>query len=91
MKSSFKIPLVTVCCILLCAKSYANDSLVMGNLLQRIQQLQSKESRVFPKGIFPSYRLYALNKDREKADINIFFTGLIAFTLDDIKPQLSGI
>ena len=83
--------MVTVCCILLCAKSYANDSLVMGNLLQRIQQLQSKESRVFPKGIFPSYRLYALNKDREKADINIFFTGLIAFTLDDIKPQLSGI
>ena len=69
--------------------SYANDSLVMGQLLKRIDALQSKQSGVFPKGIFPSYRLYALNKDRQKADVNIFFTGLIAFTLKDIKQQLS--
>ena len=69
--------------------SYSHDSLVMSQLLQRIDQLQSKESSVFPKGFFPSYRLYALNKDRLKADVNIFFTGLIAFTLRDIKPQLT--
>lgn len=68
---------------------FANDSLLMTQLLQRINQLQSKQSGVFPKGIFPSYRLYSLNKDREKADVNIFFTGLIAFTLKDSKPQLS--
>jgi hypothetical protein len=61
----------------------------MTQLLTRIGQLQSKQNGVFPKGMFPSYRMYALNKDREKADVNGFFTGLIAFTLDDIKPQLS--
>jgi hypothetical protein len=61
----------------------------MGQLLQRMEQLQAKESSVFPKGSFPSYRLYALNKDREKADVNGFFTGLVAFTLNDLKPQLT--
>ncbi|MCK9403392.1 MAG: hypothetical protein M0Q26_08340 [Chitinophagaceae bacterium] len=72
------------------SNSYANDSLVITRLLNRVNQLQSKESSVFPRGIFPSYRLYALNKNREKADINIFFTGLISFTLQDIKPRLAG-
>jgi hypothetical protein len=61
----------------------------MTKLLKRIDALQSKQSGVFPKGIFPSYRLYALNKDRQKADVNIFFTALITFTLRDIKHQLT--
>ncbi|MES2329886.1 MAG: hypothetical protein V4539_09805 [Bacteroidota bacterium] len=68
---------------------YANDTLIMGQLLQRMEQLQAKESSVFPKGSFPSYRLYALNKDREKADVNGFYTGLVTFTLNDLKPQLT--
>jgi hypothetical protein len=76
--------------LLLSFTIYANDSLLMTQLLQRIDQLQSKQNGVFPKGIFPSYRIYALNKDREKADINGFFTGLIALTLNDINPQLSN-
>jgi len=62
----------------------------MGQLLKRVADLQCKESGVFPKGIFPSYRLYALHKSREKADVNIFFTGLIDMTLQDIWPQLTG-
>ncbi len=69
--------------------SYAQDSLLISQLLNRIDQLQAKESSVFPKGSFPSYRMYALNKDREKADINPFFTGLVAMTLKDIIPRLS--
>ncbi len=88
MKYYRKIQL-TACLILLFANSYANDSLVMSQLLQRMATLQSKQSGVFPKGIFPCYRLYALNRDREKADVNIFFTGLIAFTLRDIKTELT--
>lgn len=67
----------------------ANDTLLAGQLLNRIYALQAKESSVFPKGLFPSYRMYALNKNREKADVNIFFTGLIAFTLHDLKPKLT--
>ena len=90
MRCSLKIQLTAVCFISLSLSSYANDTLVMRQLLQRIDQLQNKQAGVFPKGIFPSYRLYALNKDRQKADINAFFTGLIAFSLQDIKPQLSS-
>jgi hypothetical protein len=65
------------------------DTLVSYKLLQRIEQLQIKQSGVFPKGLFPSYRIYALNQHRQKADINIFFTGLIAFTLRDLMPHLT--
>lgn len=77
--------------ILLCISSTAlgNDSLIVSQLLQRIEQLQPKDNSVFPKGSIPSYRLYALNRDRYKADINPFFTGLVAFTLQDIKRDLS--
>ncbi len=67
----------------------ANDTLLMYHLLQRIDQLQVKHDGVFPKGSFPSYRRYALNKNRQKADVNAFFTGLIGFTLRDIKPYLT--
>ncbi len=90
MNCSLKIKLLIGFFILSLAKPFANDSIMMVNLLNRIHQLQSSESSVFPKGMFPSYRLYALNKDRQKADINGFYTGLIAFTLEDIKPQLSA-
>lgn len=67
----------------------AQDSLLITQLLRRIDRLQVKESSVFPQGSFASYRLYALNKDREKADVNPFFTGLIGFSLKDLRPQLS--
>lgn len=69
----------------------AQDSIVISQLLRRIDQLQVKESSVFPKGSFASYRLYALNKDREKADVNAFFTGLIGFTLKDLQPHFSRV
>ncbi len=68
---------------------YCADTLLMTKLLKRIELLQSHDGTVFPTGIFPAYRTYALNKDRQKADINIFYTGLIAFTLRDIMPALT--
>jgi hypothetical protein len=66
-----------------------SDTLVTTQLLLRIAALQPKEDGVFPKGIFPAYRTYALNKDRQKADVNIFFTGLISFTLQKINKELT--
>lgn len=60
------------------------DTLVAYKLLKRIEQLQPKEDGVFPAGMFPVYRVYALNQHRMKADVNIFYNGLIAFTLRDI-------
>jgi hypothetical protein len=68
----------------------ANDSLLITRLLQRIDELQPKQNAVFPKGSIPSHRLYALNKHTYKADINPFFTGLVAFTLRDIRTELSA-
>ncbi|MBL0882704.1 MAG: hypothetical protein IBJ16_05045 [Chitinophagaceae bacterium] len=65
------------------------DTLISLKLLQRIDQLQVKDSGVFPKGLFPSYRIYALNQHRQKADINVFFTALIAFTLRDLMSGLT--
>lgn len=70
-------------------KSNAFDTTIVTQLLHRIEQLQVKEDGVFPKGLFPSYRTYAVNQDRQKADINPFFTGLIVFTLNRIKDQLT--
>lgn len=70
-------------------KSIAFDTTIVTQLLHRIEQLQVKEDGIFPKGHFSSYRTYALNQDRQKADINPFFTGLIVFTLNRIKDQLT--
>jgi len=80
---------VTFFLLLLSVSLIANDSLLISRLLQRIDYLQAKDNAVFPKGSIPSYRMYALNKTRYKADINPFFTGLVAFTLEDIKRDLS--
>ncbi len=73
----------------ICMAATGNDSLTSTRLLNRIRQLQPKKNGVFPKGIIPSYRLYALGSDRLRADINGFYAGLTAFTLRDIKPELT--
>ncbi len=70
-------------------KIKASDTTIVSALLKRVIELQPKENGVFPKGLFPSYRTYALNKERQKADINIFYSGLIVFTLEKIKSNLS--
>lgn len=67
----------------------ANDTLTSYRLLKRIAALQVKENDIFPAGAFPSYRMYALNKTRWKADINPFFTGLVALTLRTIQSRLT--
>ncbi len=69
--------------------SKANDTLLATQLLERIKLLQPASAGVFPKGVFPSYRTYALNKNRQKADINIFFTGLISFTLQNLQKYFT--
>lgn len=69
--------------------SFANDSLLITQLLERIAFMQTKEPGIFPKGSFPSYRMYAHNKDRFKADINPFYTGLISFSLQNMLPELN--
>lgn len=88
MKPAGLIQILLFTCFL--SQSHAQDTIIISKLLHRLEQLQVKKSAVFPKGIFPSYREYVLNKDRQKADINGFFTGLIAFTLRDQLPKLTS-
>ena len=73
-----------------CICATANDSILITQLLQKLDELQIKENGIFPKGSFPSYRMYALNKTRYKADVNPFFTGLVSFTLQGLMPYLSS-
>lgn len=55
--------------------------------LSRIRQLQSPGSARYPKGIFPSQRIHKwLAYQRE--DTNIFFSALVVFTLQQLKPWL---
>ena len=82
-------PSISVLLFFILFKGYANDILSITQLLNRIAQLQTKEPSIFPIGSIPSYRMYALNKRRYKADINPFFTGLTIFTLHNIKEDLS--
>ncbi|HJV19537.1 MAG TPA: hypothetical protein VJ552_06620 [Sediminibacterium sp.] len=70
-------------------ESKAGDTLMATQLLHRIAALQPKQDGIFPKGLFPSFRTYALNKHRQKADINIFYTGLISFTLKNLRKDFT--
>ncbi len=84
-----KISIIFLLCIGPFLKGYAGDSVLVNHLLERILQLQAKESSVFPKGSLPTYRYYALNKDRSKADVNVFFTALVSHTLHQLKENFS--
>jgi hypothetical protein len=71
------------------AAAVANDSLDISQVLHRIRTLQVKENGDFARGMFASYREYDRHKDVFKADDNVFFTGLVIFTLRQLRPQLS--
>lgn len=65
-----------------------NDSLLMHQLVQRIASQQVAIDGDFPAGMFPSYRRYDKRKNVFKNDDNIFYTGLIVFTLKQLQPYL---
>ncbi len=58
------------------------------SLLEQIASRQVKQTDFFYKGSFPSFRRYG-KSERLKEDNNIFFTGLVAFTLKYLKPCLT--
>lgn len=81
--------LLSLCLCLLAKVAVSNDSILITQILQKIEHLQIKDNGIFPKGSIPSYRKYAHNPDRFKADINPFYTGLTVFTLLNIRDGLS--
>lgn len=81
--------IITGILFFVCSSIFANDSLLISQLLQRIDDLQPKSDGVFPRGSIPAYRMYALNKERYKADVTAFFSAVTSVGLLDIMNDLS--
>jgi hypothetical protein len=58
-------------------------------LLMRIEALQADESSDFGSGLFPSYRQNSYWLGYRRADYNIFFSAIIAFSLQELTLYLS--
>ncbi len=59
-------------------------------LLQRIEALQIKKDSFYYKGMFPTFRTNGGNTNVVKEDNTIFFTALIAFTLQQCKNDFTS-
>ncbi|CAN5436581.1 hypothetical protein BH10BAC2_BH10BAC2_38800 [soil metagenome] len=69
--------------------SKAQDSLLIHLLIKKIAAHQVRSDDFFITGIYPSYISKTENFSTKKKDNNIFFNGLIAYTLSDIKGYTS--
>lgn len=67
---------------------YCNDSLLIPKLFQNLLNKQVTETNFFVEGCYPSFRQRA-NETELKADNNIFYTALVAYTLQELKPYLT--
>jgi hypothetical protein len=92
MNQMFKTLFLVVCFILINRECFCQentkDSLLIRQMLSRIFYLQENHEKDFPKGLIPSYREYYHRKGVLKNDDNIFFTGLVVFTLRYLYPDL---
>lgn len=64
------------------------ETVSITRVLRNIEALQSTGSAIYPAGMFPSQRFHKFLPYRRE-DNNIFFTALIAFTLQQILPRLT--
>ncbi len=71
------------------SRNIGNDTTFTGFLLQRISTLQATKNNVILPGLFYSYISKKEKFSDKKTDENIFYNGLISYTLRDIKPYLS--
>ncbi len=60
---------------------------IITNFISRIENCQSSENQYFPNGLFPAYRENPLIGYR-RPDTTIFFSAIIAFTLQSIRDRL---
>ena len=68
--------------------SIAGDSTFIPILFQRLLDKQITETDFFVEGAYPSFRQRG-DREELKADNNIFYTALIAYTLQNLKPYLT--
>ena len=74
--------------LLFSMKIQANDSLLIPKLFQSLLNKQQLEDNFFKRGSFTSFRQYA-KKEYLEADNNVFYTALISYTLNHLKPYLT--
>lgn len=74
--------------LLISSKSFGNDSLLIAKLLNNIYSVQQVNDSFFVKGSFISFRQHA-NSSNLKLDNNVFYTALVAYTLQELKPYLT--
>jgi hypothetical protein len=69
----------------------SNDSVLINQLVKEIAAMQyTAEGKYnFHKGMFYSYKKWAGYPQRYSPDNNIFYTGIIAFALQNMLPKLS--
>lgn len=84
-----RIAILAICFSVVALTAVAQGEESVDSMLQDIAQRQIKESVLFYPGTFPTYRRYGLS-DRRKPDNNIFFTGLVAFTLRELYRYLDS-
>ncbi len=85
-----QVLILSVCLLSSCAFLYAQDSTYISLTLQRLQQQQVKEDSYFLEGIFPSYISDRPKLKTRKKDNNIFYNGLINYTLRGLEGALSS-
>ena len=77
-------------CLLFTSQLRAQDSLLIGQALQRITRFQMlNDGTLYLPYNFPSYITNRKKFKRKKQDDNIFFASLISFTLQHYYPSLS--
>ncbi len=69
--------------------SIAGDSTFIPVLFQRLLDKQITQTDFFVEGSFTSFRQRG-NEQELKADNNIFYTALVAYTLQNLKPYLTN-
>ncbi len=69
--------------------SIAGDSTFIPLLFQRLLDKQITQTDFFVEGSYTSFRQRG-NGEKLKADNNIFYTALIAYTLQNLKPYLTN-
>jgi hypothetical protein len=73
--------------VLAAPASTGGDSLVR-KLLDRLEALQVRQDSFYYAGTFPTRRAWGGSPWAKKGDNSIFYTGLIVFTLQQLKPLL---
>lgn len=73
------------------AFSQAGDSVLINQLVKEIEGMQytSEAEYGFHPGMFYSYKKWAGHPNRYSPDNNIFYTGILAFALQNMLPYLS--